>query len=124
MSTNTNVLASVFYSSAPFVRRVAAIIEGEPSFGMGTQEIAEALGVSKYYVCHKFKKETGMSVSDYLLERRLTLANELLRDPSLTVRDVARRVGYSADSYFIKKFKQRFGVTPGSIRELYGKDAK
>lgn len=123
-NSNVNALASVLDSSAPLARRVAAIIESDPSFGMGTQEIAHALGVSKYYVCHKFKEETGISVSDYILERRLTLAGELLQSSSLCVRDIARRVGYSADSYFIRRFKQKYGVTPGRMRELMRGSAK
>lgn len=98
------------------VGRALGFLDGKVTSGMSTNEVAEALHVSKHYLCHAFKQKTGMTLTEYLLDKRLSIASKLLLDKSLTVAEVAERSGFSSESYFISKFRMRYGITPGKMR--------
>lgn len=60
-----------------------------------------------------FRERTGRSPYQYVKEKRLDRARHLLGEQCLGVTDVARAVGYTSVSHFIKEFRGRFGETPG-----------
>ncbi|GMK38631.1 hypothetical protein PCCS19_16850 [Paenibacillus sp. CCS19] len=66
---------------------------------------------SKYY-----KQETGENLSDFLLAKRLERATQLLRESTLHIVDISLMVGYKKPQYFIKLFKEKYGVTPYQFR--------
>lgn len=86
------------------------------SYGIGTKEVADHLHLSKHYLCHLFKQHTGMTLTEYLLDKRLSAANDLLDKQNISVRAVAEKLGFSSESYFIAKYKDRYGITPGKKR--------
>ena len=59
-----------------------------------------------------FKKETGVSLKQYLSDYRISKAKELLADPNVHVTDAAQRVGFDNFSYFSTVFKKATGITP------------
>lgn len=59
-----------------------------------------------------FKKQFDQTVTDYVLQQRMMLAGELLRESKLSVTMVSDKVGYGNYSYFIKLFKKFYGKTP------------
>lgn len=111
-----SVLSGNYSEDRTTVGRALAYLDRNLSLGVSTQETADALHISKHYLCHVFKKKTGMTLSEYLLDRRLTLANELLSDYSLSIFDISAKVGFSSESYFISKYKQKYGIPPGKKR--------
>lgn len=68
------------------------------------------------YITRIFKKETGMSYKNYVIEKRLSLAKELLTESDYPIHDIAQYVGYDNYSYFTRLFKKSFGVTPIEFR--------
>ncbi|SEM31116.1 MULTISPECIES: response regulator transcription factor [unclassified Butyrivibrio] len=68
------------------------------------------------YITKIFKKETGMSYKNYVIEKRLSLAKELLTESDYPIHDIAQYVGYDNYSYFTRLFKKSFGVTPIEFR--------
>ena len=64
-----------------------------------------------------FKKETGRTVTDYILQRRMELAAQLLRDTRLQVQTVAQHCGIVDIHYFTKLFKRHTGLTPREFRQ-------
>ena len=64
-----------------------------------------------------FRRHTGRTFTEFLAEKRLGLAEELLRDLTLNIGQVARRAGYGDAGYFARRFKQRTGLTPRQWRE-------
>ncbi|ANE45463.1 hypothetical protein SY83_03030 [Paenibacillus swuensis] len=79
-------------------------------------DIAEALHMSKYYLCHFFKKEMGISIQHYLMERRIHEAAQLLVLKDMTVKEIGFEVGFQTSSHFGRKFKETLGVTPEQYR--------
>lgn len=59
----------------------------------------------------------GMGVTDYVRERRIEHAKELLLEPSLSVSAVSERIGYTDTNYFTKVFKKATGVTPSAWKK-------
>ena len=59
----------------------------------------------------------GVSISDYLLKRRIGLACQLLRSTQLSIQEVATRTGMEDASYFSKQFKRIMGIAPLKYRK-------
>ncbi len=65
---------------------------------------------------HLFKEETGLSINQYLRERRLERAEILLRTTFLSIKEVTLEVGVRSTSRFVLHFKEKYGVTPSAYR--------
>jgi len=79
--------------------------------------VAKVVHLAPAYLSQLFKKVTGESFSDYVSGQRLGKACQLLQGTSLSVREIARRVGFQDVNYFTRAFKQRFQKTPGEFRK-------
>ncbi|MFC4597307.1 helix-turn-helix domain-containing protein [Cohnella hongkongensis] len=77
-------------------------------------QLAGMTGLSPKYFGELFKKRYGQSVTDYLTEVRIQQAKRYLRDTDELLRDIARKVGYSDEFYFSRKFKKEVGVPPSA----------
>jgi two-component system response regulator YesN len=80
-------------------------------------QIAKAAFVSKYHLCHVFKKELGCTVLDYPARLRVEEAKKMLRENRRPLREVVRLVGFSDPSYFCKAFRKTEGITPGRFQK-------
>jgi YesN/AraC family two-component response regulator len=81
------------------------------------KRIAEWCYVSESHLCFLFKRETGVTLTDYITATRLDNALNLLKDPSLKVQDISKRLGFQSPDYFTKQFRKRFGMTPREKRD-------
>lgn len=79
-------------------------------------DLANLVYISNDYCSRIFKKETGRTLAQYVLEKRVEKAKRLL-ESDLSVKNVALQTGYSNFSYFSKVFKEITGVTPMEYRE-------
>lgn len=80
--------------------------------GLVIEEIASSVFYHPSYLRFLFKKETGMTVGEYLTQVRMAKAKELLKNRGLRCVDVATMVGYSDATYFSKCFKKFFKISP------------
>jgi AraC-like DNA-binding protein len=80
------------------------------------ENMAAALHLSPYHISHLFKRHTGVTLSDYMTNRRLREACALLANTDKQVGDIAREVGGFSAPYFCQLFKKHKGVTPQSYR--------
>ncbi|MDE6892994.1 MAG: response regulator [Lachnospiraceae bacterium] len=83
-------------------------------------DIAEALYLNKDYLNRVFKKEKGVSISQYLISERMKLAAVLLREEGSNVNLVAEKVGYNNYPYFASSFKRFYGCTPSQYQREQG----
>jgi len=79
--------------------------------------IAEQQAVSAPYLSRIFKEQVGMTPSKFLADYRMQVAKKLLQDTSLSVKEVATRVGFSDQFHFSKTFKQFTGLSPVQFRK-------
>ncbi|MDF2724693.1 MAG: hypothetical protein K0Q59_4368 [Paenibacillus sp.] len=102
--------------SLTLAQRVRHLIEGHLKEELSLPAIAEELGFHPAYLSKAFKVETGSTLSDYLLGRRMEHASDLLRRTDLKIYEIAEQTGYQTVHYFIKVFKNYYGVTPQQYR--------
>ena len=75
-------------------------------------DIAAATGLSEFHFNRQFKKSTGCTPYQYLIQYRIDRAKQLLKRDCYTVTQIAQLCGFSNQSYFIKQFRQMVGSTP------------
>lgn len=80
--------------------------------------IASDLDLSSAYVSTLFKKATGISFSQYLLEYRLNKAKELLESTGEKVKEISETAGFGTYNNFAKAFRKKFGVSPSDYRNI------
>jgi len=80
-------------------------------------ELARELGTNQNKLKAVFKEAFGVTMADYCLERRVREAQLLLLEASLTIAQVAERVGYEHQSSFAAAFRDRVGMTPRDYRQ-------
>ena len=69
------------------------------------------------YLGRVFKAVYGKSMKEYIREKRLAYAMELLRTTSLSVEEISAKVGYSSKAQFYKNFKELYGKAPGEFKK-------
>lgn len=80
------------------------------------QELADSVHLTPNYLSSVFKKETGRSVSAFIMEKKLKYACLLLRETTLSVQDIAHHIGYKDLNYFSRIFRREIGMTPTAYR--------
>lgn len=102
--------------SARTVRLFLQEIEHGP-IPQSVAAMADACGLGVTRFSALFKDVAGLLPGEYLMDRRLHLARELLRtQPLLSVEAIAKQVGFSHGNYFARIFRKTLGVTPGQWR--------
>lgn len=69
------------------------------------------------YLSHEFKKQTGITFTEYLNNKRIEEAKRLLRSTSDMTYEIAEKVGYYNYRYFSQMFKKVVGLTPTQYRQ-------
>lgn len=78
--------------------------------------IAEKVFLSPKYVSRLFKEEKGINITQFITECKLKKAAKLLVECNAPLEDLVKQVGFSSTNYFIKKFKEKYSVTPIQYR--------
>ena len=82
-------------------------------------EMAETICISRFYMCHLFRKEFGLPILEYRNALRLTLAKQKLLNTNDQIGKIAVDCGFGTASYFGEVFQISEGVTPGQYRKLH-----
>lgn len=89
---------------------------------LSVNNIAEKFYFHPVYLNRIFRKEKNVSVGQFIMNQRMDIAVSLLANKSLTVMDVAEKVGYKNYTNFHSIFKKKYGCSPSQYREIYLKD--
>jgi AraC family transcriptional regulator len=102
------------------IRRAEQLIneamENPHSASPTLRELAATAGISPNHLIRSLRQIRGTTPHQLVMTRRCQRAMEFLRQPDLTVAEVAWRAGYSSPAYFIASFRQQLGVTPGAYQ--------
>ncbi|MDE5851036.1 MAG: helix-turn-helix domain-containing protein, partial [Muribaculaceae bacterium] len=91
---------------------------------MNVDRLAQAVGVSRTHLYRRFKEKIGINPSEYIRNRRLQKACELLKNDDLDITQIAYALGFSSQSQFSTTFKRFMGRTPTEYRTKYSKSLK
>lgn len=81
-----------------------------------TEELAAHAGLSQYHFIRTFKKETGFTPHEYVLNTRIAVAKYLLKNTDMLVKDICFDTGFTNESIFCSAFKRHQGMTPAQYR--------
>lgn len=104
-------------SQKSVVQTICDYIDQHYQDNITRSNLANILYLSPDYIARIFKKETGISLINYLIKKRVDVAKQLLTDTDLPVHLISDKVGYGNYSYFTKIFKKETNYTPVDYRK-------
>ena len=81
--------------------------------------LADVSGLSPSYISKLFHSETGITIAQYIQNKRIDAAKNLLIFTEYTTTDIANYLNFSSESYFINVFRRNCGLTPKKFRALH-----
>jgi len=113
----TNDLPDTGYILPAYVKATMADMEKRFSERITLDELADKFSVNKFHLAKEFKKYTGSTPNEYLINVRINYAKEWLKYSDMTVAEIANQVGIDNVSHFINLFKNRIDKTPLAFRK-------
>ena len=107
---------------ADMAERTITFINEHFAQDISIPRLAGQAGLSQYHFIRTFKKETGFTPHEYLVNTRLATARYLLKNTRLPVKDICFNTGFSSESVFCSAFKKHHGMTPAQYRALERRD--
>lgn len=98
-----------------FVISVLNYVETNYKHG-SLSELAEMMGYDLYWMSREIKKRTGKTYKELLQTKRMNQAVYMLLNTKIPVSEIVQMVGYDNSSYFFRKFKERYGMSPKEFR--------
>ncbi|TRZ41783.1 AraC family transcriptional regulator [Robertkochia solimangrovi] len=86
---------------------------------MKIESLAEHFNMSPNYINNFFKKETGESIRQYILNYKILIAEFRLRNTSSSISEIAYGLGFTDESHLTKTFKKKHNITPKEYREKH-----
>ncbi len=93
------------------------MIDEDRIFNMTVQEMADVVSYSYDYFRHRFKKVTGQSPVDYIINKRVENACQLLRQNQLSCTEISQLCGFASPAQFSLIFKKKIGITPKNFKD-------
>lgn len=105
---------------SPQIKACCDYIQMNADRRLTADELAKTVNYSEKYLSTKFMKETGQTLSSYILNAKVERAKLLLLDMNMSTKDIAASLGFSSQSHFGSVFKKVTGMSPGSYRAKNG----
>jgi len=115
-----NLKANINLSSQhPLVKTIKNFLFEHLKEKITLKQISEFAHFSPVYCDIVFKRETGESIIEFLLKRRMEEAQKILTDGTYSLQKVSSFVGFEDYNYFARTFKKHTGYTPGEYRKIF-----
>ena len=122
IDVNRDILASRTAAEAPDSYRVDPKMEEILQYivhhldeDLSVDSLSKRFYLSRYYLMHRFKAVTGFTVHQYISQKRLLLAGELIRQ-GVPVMKAAEQAGFAEYSTFLRAFQNTFHMSPREFR--------
>lgn len=113
----TDVVGDLRRSNETLLAEVFDVIERRFAQQLSLRDVAQTVGVTPGYLTTLVRRRTGRTVVDWITERRMAQARQLLTETDLPVGGIARRVGLPDPGYFARVFRRGNGVSPRAWRQ-------
>jgi AraC family transcriptional regulator len=91
-------------------------IESHLAQSIQLDDVAASVGLSAFHFARAFKNETGLSPHQFLIDRRVCRATQMLMESNLPIAAIAYAVGFSSQAHMTTVFQRLQGTTPGEYR--------
>lgn len=95
---------------------VCELVRQRPDLPLTVKELAAAARLTPNHFTTLFRAHAGIPFNEYLTEQRITRSKKLLRNPTVSISEIARMVGYDDAGYFARRFQQKTGLSPREWR--------
>jgi YesN/AraC family two-component response regulator len=112
--TTTN--SRSIFPSVPQLQEVFDFIEAYFNQGITLCDVAAAVGYSPAYLTNRVAKQTGETINNWIVKRRMAEARHLLQNSNQTVEQIASLLGYQHVCHFSRQFRQHHGLPPHAWR--------
>ena len=96
----------------PVIVNVKRYVSSNLSQKLTLENVSSSVGYSPNYCDTLFKRETGFSILNYVILERVAKAKLLLQESILSLREIAKTVGFEDYNYFARTFKKKCGYSP------------
>lgn len=104
------------HSSANMTGEIITYINENFANNITVEKLAARAGLSQYHFIRTFKRETGFTPHEYIVNTRIATAKYLLKSTQLPIKEICFTTGFSCESVFCGAFKRYQGVTPTQYR--------
>ena len=107
-----------------YAAQVADMIANEPGADYDIEDLARKHQISCDHFRRCFHEYAGKPIYEFLLEKRLALAENLLHNSSASIKEISERCGFARQAEFARFIKRRTSCTPSELRNLPGLDSE
>jgi AraC family transcriptional regulator len=100
------------------ILQAIAYIESHFNLEINLKELAHYVNLTPFHFSRVFKKYTGYSPYEYVINFRINNAKRLLQNTNLSIKEISISAGFNSDTHFITTFKKHTSLTPKQFREL------
>lgn len=93
------------------IKKIMTYINNNYINNLSLEDIAERFFISKYHLCHMFKKATGLTVHRYITQKRITMVKDLTAE-GYNITSAVLESGFNSYSSFYRAYLKEFGVPP------------
>lgn len=97
------------------IEEIIKYINENLTVDLSLDTICKTFFISKYYLMHKFKRETGFTLHNYILQKRLFRASELIKEGK-PIKKAYMDCGFTEYSTFLRAFKKQFNILPAELK--------
>jgi AraC family transcriptional regulator len=116
-SADAPLIANSIGGMAPStLRRCIALMEARLEGDLGLNELANEAGLSTSHFIRSFRESTGKTPYQFLLDRRVQRAQTLMRDPRISLTNIAKSSGFANQHHMARIFRSATGLTPSGYR--------
>ena len=109
------------HATPSHAQRAKAFIDHNFGHPLSMEDVAAAVNVTEKHLCRLFKRELSVTPKDYLTERRMTVARELVTTTDILISEIPTSVGVPAPLAFSSAYKHYFGISPSADRDAEAK---
>ena len=113
------ILSKTVHFPSRTVQLIKRYIEAHLDRNLSVEELSDHTHRSISYISDAFKKETSMTILQYITDQRIQRAKSLLIEGQDKIQTISRMVGYNDERYFCLVFKKATGLTAGEFRRIY-----
>lgn len=118
-SSDSLLTSDTIFPDCAQLADVFAFIENHYAASINLHDVAQAAGYSPAYLTSLVQEKTGRSIKQWMIERRMAQARDLLKTTNAPIRRVAEQSGYSDAGYFTRQFRKIHGVSPQIWRRSF-----
>ncbi len=102
----------------PAIQKVCDYVDAHLQEDISLEQMADYVNVSSFYLSKLFKEEKGVTFINFISDKRLEKARQMLAETELSIKEITAEIGYNDQNYFSRIFKNKYGVSPKEYRKV------